>query len=93
MTEAGSDYPPTPLDGPTDRSPVGNNNDDDDDAQPDRMDTTEPISPAVVFSCRHLYHRDCLVAIGGPSRSASRGQPAYFTSDGSAWEPSCPVCT
>ena len=95
VTEAGSDYPPTPLDGPTDRSPVDNNNDDDDDdggAQLDRTDT-EPISPAVVFSCRHLYHRDCLVAIGGPSRSASRGQPAYFSSDGSAWEPSCPVCT
>lgn len=56
--------------------------------------------PLVIFSCRHLYHRDCLVAIGRPSRlvtgagtSAGVGQARFFHPDGSGWVPSCPVCT
>ena len=59
--------------------------------------------PLVIFSCRHLYHRDCLVAIGRPSRlvtgagatssSACVGHTRFFHPDGSGWVPSCPVCT
>lgn len=59
--------------------------------------------PLVIFSCRHLYHRDCLVAIGRPSRlvtgagatssSAGVGHTRFFHPDGSGWVPSCPVCT
>lgn len=70
-------------------------NDDDETLPPPNPDT-EPPGPAVIFSCRHLYHRECLVAIGGPSRSvASRAdQPVHFYNpDGSGWVPSCPVCT
>ncbi|EYE91507.1 CORVET complex membrane-binding subunit VPS8 [Aspergillus ruber CBS 135680] len=70
-------------------------NDDEETPTPPNPDS-EPASPAVIFSCRHLYHRECLVAIGGPSRSvASRAdQPVHFYNpDGSGWVPVCPVCT
>lgn len=41
-----------------------------------------PVGPAVVFACRHLYHRQCLVD-HGHSRMP----------DGAGWELSCPACT
>lgn len=39
------------------------------------------IGPAVVFACRHLYHRRCLVDL-----EQTRGP------DGSGWELNCPAC-
>lgn len=71
-------------------------NDDEEEPPTPPDPETQPPSPAVIFSCRHLYHRECLVAIGGPSRRvASRAdQPVHFYNpDGSGWVPSCPVCT
>lgn len=87
---------------------------DDVDVDDDDEDPADPTSgqknkaneqptggPLVIFSCRHLYHRDCLVAIGRPSRlatgagtsAAGVGQALFFHPDGSGWVPSCPVCT
>lgn len=55
-----------------------------------------PIEPVVVFSCRHLYHRQCVVdAIGGVNRpTAAHG--LVFRREHSGWpvaELFCPACT
>ncbi|KAB8272333.1 Golgi CORVET complex core vacuolar protein 8-domain-containing protein [Aspergillus minisclerotigenes] len=48
-----------------------------------------PIGPAVVFSCRHLYHRQCLLNL---DHSAHTSKP-HFRREGSDWELlSCPIC-
>lgn len=85
---------------------VDNDDDDGDSADPNspgqNKGNEQPTGgPLVIFSCRHLYHRDCLVAIGRPSRlatgagtsAAGVGQALFFHPDGSGWVPSCPVCT
>lgn len=84
----------------------GDGDDDDDedgDGDGDKADGKDAGGPLVVFSCRHLFHRDCLVAIGRPSRlvtgagtgtmGAAVGHARFFHPDGSGWVPSCPVCT
>lgn len=55
-----------------------------------------PIEPVVVFSCRHLYHRQCVVdAIGGVNRpTAAHG--SVFRREHPDWpvaELFCPACT
>ncbi|KAK1145925.1 Vacuolar protein sorting-associated protein 8 [Aspergillus melleus] len=47
-----------------------------------------PIGPAVVFSCRHLFHRPCLVKFG-PSKPQKQG---HFAPQ-SEWDHlTCPIC-
>ncbi|KAF7588636.1 Vacuolar protein sorting-associated protein 8 [Aspergillus hancockii] len=48
-----------------------------------------PIGPAVVFSCRHLYHRQCLLNL---DHSGHPRKP-HFRHEGPEWELlSCPIC-
>ncbi|KAL4802664.1 Golgi CORVET complex core vacuolar protein 8-domain-containing protein [Aspergillus unguis] len=49
-----------------------------------------PKGPVVVFSCRHLYHRQCLLDIG---QSRPARQPQHHREVGGEWEMLvCPVC-
>ncbi|KAA8643525.1 CORVET complex membrane-binding subunit VPS8 [Aspergillus tanneri] len=48
-----------------------------------------PIGPAVVFSCRHLYHRQCLVQLA-PSKLTHHGHYAPEGSGGELF--ACPIC-
>jgi hypothetical protein len=50
------------------------------------------IGPAVVFSCRHLYHQQCLVDTAEAGRASKRNS-AHFAPDGTGSELSCPACT
>ncbi|KAE8148021.1 Golgi CORVET complex core vacuolar protein 8-domain-containing protein [Aspergillus avenaceus] len=51
--------------------------------------TEMPIGPAVVFSCRHLYHRQCLLNLGHSGQT----RKSHFRPEGSEWELlSCPIC-
>ncbi|GFF68858.1 hypothetical protein CNMCM8927_006694 [Aspergillus lentulus] len=50
------------------------------------------IGPAVVFSCRHLYHHQCLVDMAQAGRTSKRNS-AHFAPDGTGLELSCPTCT
>ncbi|KAF5858043.1 Vacuolar protein sorting-associated protein 8 [Aspergillus alliaceus] len=48
-----------------------------------------PIGPAVVFSCRHLYHRQCLLNLDGSGQTGK----SHFRREGADWELlSCPIC-
>jgi hypothetical protein len=51
----------------------------------------KPIGPAVVFSCRHLYHQRCLVEV--QAGRASKRHSGHFAPDGTGLELSCPACT
>ncbi|KAL5366656.1 Golgi CORVET complex core vacuolar protein 8-domain-containing protein [Aspergillus floccosus] len=52
-----------------------------------------PARPAVVFSCRHLYHRQCLLELDDPSGRGRRAPGHRFPAEGPDWEGlSCPVC-
>ncbi|RMJ24210.1 hypothetical protein PHISP_04916 [Aspergillus sp. HF37] len=55
-------------------------------------DGAVPAGPAVVFSCRHLYHRQCLLD-HGQTRPPPTGRAHHFPPDGGGWEMSCPACT
>lgn len=55
------------------------------------VDGDPPAGPVVVFSCRHLYHRLCLLGFG-QDRSGPTRKDHHFQPDGSGWEISCPAC-
>lgn len=59
-------------------------------------DDTEVLGPVVVFACRHLYHRQCL--LDAPRPHQPRGphmdrSHTHVLHDGSGHEFSCPACT
>ncbi|KAL4898216.1 Golgi CORVET complex core vacuolar protein 8-domain-containing protein [Aspergillus ambiguus] len=52
-----------------------------------------PAGPAVVFSCRHLYHRQCLLELDDHSGRGRRQSGHLFSASGPDMEGlSCPVC-
>ncbi|KAJ5224268.1 uncharacterized protein N7469_007771 [Penicillium citrinum] len=61
--------------------------------EPESLDKVPP-EPVVVFSCRHLYHRQCVLdAIGTSGRPTE--EPAAFQREHADWpvnELSCPAC-
>ena len=69
-----------------------------DDPAGSTADANDHIGPVVVFSCRHIFHQQCLYDLGHYTRRQSTEmaptqQDHYHLPDASSWKFSCPTCT